>query len=350
MKKTLMLIVNCLRWFESLDDKGGCGRLIQILIALCGFILLIIILPNVSGLMVLFFPRISTFLILTCIAVAFCIVVLTPFLLITDGIILKKISEEVWLTGLISSIFLTVFAIGLFMFAGVAQDTLLVPMPTRRFFSERQFPLGNLGGITVDSKNRIYLTVETYDRVQVYSSQGDFLKGWFVNTQGGTLDIWIEGDNFVHVRSRRANIHQGFDLNGQLLERERISSREEYESLSQSLDGLRTQDVFGNTYLIQSPKWFPRVIKISPGGHKSVLIKDPFHLWLLRSPQPVLLLGLVGLIMSLILGSIVRKKVDFSSLVGVVAGGRNEETHSKYAAGARIKQIPSRRQQQRPVL
>jgi len=33
--------------------------------------------------------------------------------------------------------------------------------------------------------------------------------------------------------------------------------------------------------------------------------------------------------------------------LAVDAGGRNEETYSKYAAGARIKQRPSRRQQQR---
>jgi len=35
--------------------------------------------------------------------------------------------------------------------------------------------------------------------------------------------------------------------------------------------------------------------------------------------------------------------------LAVVAGGRNEETYSKYAEGARIKQLPSRRQQQRGV-
>jgi len=34
-------------------------------------------------------------------------------------------------------------------------------------------------------------------------------------------------------------------------------------------------------------------------------------------------------------------------IVAVDAGGSNEETYSKYAAGARIKQYPSRRQQQR---
>ncbi|MHC4397113.1 MAG: hypothetical protein ACYS1A_15850 [Planctomycetota bacterium] len=35
--------------------------------------------------------------------------------------------------------------------------------------------------------------------------------------------------------------------------------------------------------------------------------------------------------------------------LAVDAGGRNEETSSKYAAGVRIKQVPSRRQQQRGV-
>ena len=43
---------------------------------------------------------------------------------------------------------------------------------------------------------------------------------------------------------------------------------------------------------------------------------------------------------------------DTKKKLAVVAGGslgdrRNEETYSKYAAGARIKQHPSRRQQQR---
>ena len=43
---------------------------------------------------------------------------------------------------------------------------------------------------------------------------------------------------------------------------------------------------------------------------------------------------------------------DIWQVVDVVAGGslgdrRNEETYSKYAVGARIKQHPSRRQQQR---
>jgi len=39
----------------------------------------------------------------------------------------------------------------------------------------------------------------------------------------------------------------------------------------------------------------------------------------------------------------------WGGLLAVAAGGRNEETSSKYAVGARIKQVPSRRQQQRVV-
>jgi len=39
--------------------------------------------------------------------------------------------------------------------------------------------------------------------------------------------------------------------------------------------------------------------------------------------------------------------METKKTLAVVAGGRNEETYSKYAVGARIKQLPSRRQQQR---
>jgi hypothetical protein len=38
---------------------------------------------------------------------------------------------------------------------------------------------------------------------------------------------------------------------------------------------------------------------------------------------------------------------DTKKKLAVVGGGRNEETYSKYAAGVRIKQLPSRRQQRR---
>jgi len=37
-------------------------------------------------------------------------------------------------------------------------------------------------------------------------------------------------------------------------------------------------------------------------------------------------------------------KMGLTKTLAVVAGGRNEETNSKYAAGVRVKQLPSRRQ------
>jgi len=44
-----------------------------------------------------------------------------------------------------------------------------------------------------------------------------------------------------------------------------------------------------------------------------------------------------------------RGEMGLSKYLAVVAGGRNEETYSKYAVGERIKQVPSRRQRQRGV-
>ena len=42
--------------------------------------------------------------------------------------------------------------------------------------------------------------------------------------------------------------------------------------------------------------------------------------------------------------------MGLTKLLAVDVGGHNEETYSKYSVGARIKQLPSRRQQQRLVL
>ncbi len=255
--------------------------------------------------MMLYLPRLCTFLILVCVLILFGVTVTSLFL--------KKINTGVWVMTMLLSVSLLLIGVGLLGFG--SQVSRVMMQSTRRFlFSEKvQFPLTNISGITIDSVGRMYLAIQAYGRIQVYDSEGNFIKGWFVDTEGGRLGVWIEeDDDLLHVCTRVTGRHDVFDPNGQLLERHEITSPDENVRLFEKADGLEEQDNFGNTYIIKNPKWSPHVTKTTPTGRQIVLVKDSYYFWLMRSPMGVWFVLIVGLAMSVTLWKAIKNKVDFS--------------------------------------
>ena len=179
-------------------------------------------------------------------------------------------------------------------------------------FSEKtQFPLGGTVGLAVDKAGRVYLGLQSYGRIQAYTSTGEFTKGWFVNTVGGPFYIWIEDDHFLHVYTTVRPRHDVFDSNGQLVESIKTKPYDEDKHLFEKAGGLKKQDAFGNTYVIQNRWWCPKVVKISPSGLETPLITNPYYVWLMQPPLVPWLTFSMGVIMTAILVMIIRKKVDF---------------------------------------
>ena len=288
-----------IKWYDS-----GKSRFSRLLIIMCVLFLAFSILCTLPGLVILYLPRLCTFLILTCVMISFGVTV--------TGLFLKKISAGVWIMTMLLSVSLLLIGVGLLGFG--SQVSKVMMQSTRRFlFSEKvQFPLTNLKGITIDSIGHIYLAIQAYGRIQIYNSEGNFIKGWFVDTEGGGLGIWIEDDDLLHVCTRVTGIHDIFDPNGQLLERRDITSPDENVRLFEKAAGLKEQDTFGNTYIIKSPKWSPHVIKTTPTGHQIVLVKGRYYFWLIRSPLGVWFVIITGLAMFVTLWKPIKKKVDFN--------------------------------------
>ena len=90
-----------------------------------------------------------------------------------------------------------------------------------------------------------------------------------------------------------------------------IASSEEFNTLTEKAGGLQDKDTLGNIYLIEDPKFLPAVVKITPAGKETVLIKDPIYFQSLCAPQPVLFFACGGLVMTAILGIVIKKKVEF---------------------------------------
>jgi hypothetical protein len=304
-----ILLVIAKRWGDFGDKvikwyNSGKSRFSKYLIIMCVLFLAFSILFTISGLMMLYLPRLCTFLILIFVLISFGITVPCLFL--------KKINAGVWVMTMLLSFSLLLIGVGLLGFG--SQVSKVMMQSTRRFlFSEKvQFPLTNLSGIAIDNDGRIYLAIQAYDRIQVYSSEGNFIKGWFVDAEGGGLGIWIEDDDLLHVCTRVTGRHDVFDPNGLLLERREITSLDENVRLFEKTAGLKEQDIFGNTYIIKSPAWSPHVTKTTPTGHQIVLVRSRYYFWLMHSSLGVWFVLVVGLAMFVTLWKAIRKKVDFS--------------------------------------
>jgi hypothetical protein len=195
---------------------------------------------------------------------------------------------------------------GLFCF-GFTNITGLTRL-VRSHSTQTQFPLGGLRGIAVDSNGRVYLALDAYHRIQVYDRQGDFLEGRVITAAGGTFDIWIDADDCLHVVIARKNLHQVFDLKGELLKSAPIMSSQEEIQLFKKARGSQGIDAFGNSYLLQNTTWHSKVLKTTSKGESIIFAEDSFPHFLLRTPQPNLMVGLMAFIMTIILATVIQKE------------------------------------------
>lgn len=148
--------------------------------------------------------------------------------------------------------------------------------------SKIRFPLGLPGAIAVDSKGRVYCTLQWYRRLQVYDNEGQFIRGWFVSIPANFPIIEVDENDHIHVETAASKGYYAiFSSDGVLLEKR---SKDFYEKKWSGF--LETKDDAGNIYRIKDAWFFPKIVKISPSGKEAVVISDPFYLWLMKAPFP----------------------------------------------------------------
>ena len=177
------------------------------------------------------------------------------------------------------------FIVGVGGFLSSAVCTFVAMSGNPRVTTWARFPLGDLGSLGVDSKGNLYCGSIFYCRIQVYSPQGEFIRGWFLNSGGGTFQIEIDKEEKLHVHTARGNKYFIFSKEGKLLHKE-IPWSGEISSLGSFFKNDYTGND-GNTYTIRHHWYLPIVVKTNAKGKDSVIVSDPFFLWLLNGPFPV---------------------------------------------------------------
>lgn len=94
-----------------------------------------------------------------------------------------------------------------------------------------EWPVWDADGVVTTTDGLHVVPHEGACRVQVYDSDWVFIRGWQIDTGGGTLKVIASGDNRIEVVTARGNRHYVFTTNGDLLsERTYEESEESYSS------------------------------------------------------------------------------------------------------------------------
>jgi hypothetical protein len=148
-------------------------------------------------------------------------------------------------------------------------------------------------GIALDSSGNIYCGSKCYGRIQKYLPNGRFIRGF--NTEGG---IWRgsdfgfrinENDQICITVSGMSKDYKGsvhrlriYDQEGKLVHTERYETDNTHYWHDMKNSVI---DTAGNRYIFKG-FLFPRVVKRTPSGKKSIIISTPILLWFLQAPFP----------------------------------------------------------------
>lgn len=310
-------------------------KFVKVAIAESAIFLVMMVLFVVLCLSIIYAPYLYTFLILMSIVIPLGVIVLSPLMVFAEftssSLLIKKINMGAWKVAKFFSTALLCFCICL-MFS-VALLTITTSVRTQIFSNKTRFPLSTPDAIAVDKEGLIYLALGSHSRIQVYGGSGDYLQGWFV-ARGTPFNIWVEDDDLLHVHclGPEPDEYKVFDSKAKLLKMRKITSRVEEKQLYEKAAGPTTKDFFGNTYSIQSSLWSPRIVKTSLDRKETVIIEDPFHLWLVQFPLPLFFIGVISMIMSFILGMIIKKKVSSPKIDTIIASSPSSELTESFPA------------------
>ena len=145
------------------------------------------------------------------------------------------------------------------------------------FPSTLELPISRLDTIALDQQGRIYTHSRFTMRVQVYTPEGQFIRGFSVRAS-----VFRIGPQQI-IRTQSGNKMFTYTLAGELVGEEpfdRANYRKEFEDRPDD----KVTDSDGNVYRVMSwPSYNPRVEKLSPNGDREVIISQPLWMGFIQS-------------------------------------------------------------------
>jgi len=145
-----------------------------------------------------------------------------------------------------------------------------------------ELPFGDLDDVAVDSKGRIYVADGFHSRVQRYSPDGEFERGWYVPTSG-VFALRTAANDEVHVATARANKLLKYNSDGDLLSGQYRLKEDYYQEYESETETTGPYAVRGGL--------LPHVVDTRTGG---TVITRPWHTGLIAPFFPAVLYSVIG--------------------------------------------------------
>jgi hypothetical protein len=130
------------------------------------------------------------------------------------------IKEHCWkrLVGILAASFTAIGALG-FMGSGLVALGAFNWLPT-----SFEWPIGYSDGV-VSTEDHYYVVPHTpTGRIQIYTANWKFLRGWNVDAGGGTFKLYVTDKNHIHIITARMQMHYVYQLDGKLVSSETYSA------------------------------------------------------------------------------------------------------------------------------
>jgi hypothetical protein len=155
-----------------------------------------------------------------------------------------------------------------------------------------ELPLGDLRGVAVDSQGNIYVGTLFYCRVQAYDANGRYRYGRFLRTAGGALRMRVNSDDRLEVATARTDLLYTFAGDGRLISV--LSDSHSFDDFGSTSEGKWRGEHDGTVYMARHTFTCPTLIKRTPDGQETVVIRTPLHKWVFMGPFPAFLWLVVG--------------------------------------------------------
>ena len=146
-----------------------------------------------------------------------------------------------------------------------------------------------MGVLFLDKENNIYVGSGFYQRVQVYSENGDFIKNWDIEALGGTFTVNLTYNEEILITTARGDEQIWFNKNGKILSRKKIDN-ENYEASERDWRTFTTAEEV--KYEIKGTL-YQKLIRVNP---EKVIINQNLFLQIIKGPINIWLLVVIGAI------------------------------------------------------
>jgi hypothetical protein len=167
-------------------------------------------------------------------------------------------------------------SVGMLAFLG----PLMLPAMVPNGFRNLEFPLSGITSVALDKDGDVFVGLASSQRIQVYDPSGRFMRGWFVDANGGSFQVYLDEEADVYIYSIRRNEYIKYLTSG-------IRMGRASQSDLPSTKGAWTQNslpsvsdnFFGTEIVVPAPTNRNTQVRIGNDFLHSVL-RSPFPAWL----------------------------------------------------------------------